>query len=508
MSDDFDHYFEEDPNATSTTADEEEATGEPTVETYYHPGATGGEVDPLTADVKPPVTVDPFQAASAGYGYDDEPDEVYAFEQSSGAGYAPAVSEPQPAAEALPIETYIDESGQVEGGDCVYEEVEETVEGEEEAGYEYYEIEEVDEQQPVAEATAPYVAPEAEHEYYEEDETVPAEPEFEPISLPPIQQSDADTGSSRISILSEPDPDDAVVPAAGFGALLEKQQTKAPAPAVSEPAVDYPQGQFSPIPELNVEQVEQRSFVPKPIADREMLLQTNGLVKVYDGRAVVNGVDINVRPGEIVGLLGPNGAGKTTTFYMIVGLVPPNGGAVNFNGNDVTRMPMYKRARLGMGYLPQEESIFRKLTVEQNIMAVMETLNISRAERRERCQALMERFGITHIAQNTALQCSGGEKRRLTIARSLVTQPNLLMLDEPFSGVDPIAVGEIQKIVTDLRESGLAILITDHNVRETLQIVDRAYLIFEGQVLREGTQDFLINDPMSRKLYLGENFNM
>ena len=169
---------------------------------------------------------------------------------------------------------------------------------------------------------------------------------------------------------------------------------------------------------------------------------------------------------------------------------------------------MYQRARLGMGYLPQEESIFRKLTVEQNIMAVMETLDISKAERHDRCKALMERFGITHIARNIALQCSGGEKRRLTIARSLVTQPNLLMLDEPFSGVDPIAVGEIQKIVIDLRESGLAILITDHNVRETLQIVDRAYLIFEGQVLREGTQDYLINDPTSRKLYLGENFHM
>ncbi|MCB1087448.1 MAG: LPS export ABC transporter ATP-binding protein [Verrucomicrobiae bacterium] len=238
------------------------------------------------------------------------------------------------------------------------------------------------------------------------------------------------------------------------------------------------------------------------------LLQTKGLVKVYDGRAVVNGVDIHVREGEIVGLLGPNGAGKTTTFYMIVGLVPPNGGQVVFEGADVTQLPMYKRARLGMGYLPQEESIFRKLTVEQNIMAVMETLDLDKAEREDRTRQLLKSFGIEHIAKNVALTCSGGEKRRLTIARSLVTQPSLLMLDEPFSGVDPIAVSEIQNIVRSLRKAGLAILITDHNVRETLEIVDRAYLIFEGKVLREGTRDFLINDPVSRELYLGERFRM
>lgn len=238
------------------------------------------------------------------------------------------------------------------------------------------------------------------------------------------------------------------------------------------------------------------------------LLNTKGLVKIYDGRTVVNGVDIHVRPGEIVGLLGPNGAGKTTSFYMIVGLVPPNGGEVVFNGNDVTHMPMYKRARLGMGYLPQEESIFRKLTVEENLMAVLETLDLSRKERLARCQELLERFSITHIRKNIALTCSGGEKRRLTIARSLVTMPSLLMLDEPFSGVDPIAVNEIQGIVEDLRRSGLAILITDHNARQTLELVDRAYLIYEGRVLREGTRDFLINDPVSRELYLGDRFTM
>lgn len=245
----------------------------------------------------------------------------------------------------------------------------------------------------------------------------------------------------------------------------------------------------------------------KPTSDK-LLLDTHGLVKIYDGRTVVNGVDINVRPGEIVGLLGPNGAGKTTSFYMIVGLVPPNGGRVLFNGADVTQEPMYQRARLGMGYLPQEESIFRKLTVEENIMAVMETLPISKKERKSRCNELLERFSITHIRKNVALTCSGGEKRRLTIARSLVTEPSLLMLDEPFSGVDPIAVNEIQNIVEDLRKSGLAILITDHNARQTLELVDRAYLIYEGKVLREGSRDFLINDPVSRELYLGDRFTM
>jgi lipopolysaccharide export system ATP-binding protein len=249
----------------------------------------------------------------------------------------------------------------------------------------------------------------------------------------------------------------------------------------------------------------------KPVRHREgdqPLLRTDKLVKIYGGRAVVNGVDINVKRGEVVGLLGPNGAGKTTSFYMIVGLVRPNSGRVFFDGQDVTRMPMFKRARAGMGYLPQEESIFRKLTVEQNIMAILETTKMSRAQRKARCEELLHQFGIEHIAKNEALTLSGGEKRRLTIARSLVTSPSLLMLDEPFSGVDPIAVFDVQQIVTNLRESGLAILITDHNVRETLSIVDRAYLIFEGRVESEGTKDFLLSDPVSRKLYLGESFQM
>ena len=246
----------------------------------------------------------------------------------------------------------------------------------------------------------------------------------------------------------------------------------------------------------------------KPVPEGAPLLRTDGLVKIYNGRSVVNGVDINVKKGEIVGLLGPNGAGKTTTFYMIVGLIRPNGGRVFFQDADVTHMAMYRRARHGMGYLPQEESIFRKLTVEQNILAILETTKATKAERKQRCEELLTRFGIEHIAKNQALTLSGGEKRRLTIARSLVTNPALLMLDEPFSGVDPIAVHDVQQIVQDLREQGLAILITDHNVRETLNIVDRAYLIYEGRVESQGNKDFLLNDPISRKLYLGETFTM
>ncbi|MDB6005897.1 MAG: export transporter ATP-binding protein [Prosthecobacter sp.] len=242
--------------------------------------------------------------------------------------------------------------------------------------------------------------------------------------------------------------------------------------------------------------------------DGTILLHTEGLKKVYDGRAVVNGVDIEVKSGEIVGLLGPNGAGKTTTFYMIVGLVQPNGGKVMFDGKDTTHEPMYMRARHGMGYLPQEESIFRRLTVRENIMGVMETQPYTKKEREEQTQSLMEKFGIDHVADNMAITLSGGEKRRLTIARSLVTSPKLLMLDEPFSGVDPIAVSEIQEIIRMLRSAGLAILITDHNVRETLNIVDRAYLIFEGKVRRHGTKDFLVNDDEARRLYLGEGFTM
>ncbi len=250
------------------------------------------------------------------------------------------------------------------------------------------------------------------------------------------------------------------------------------------------------------------SVQPAATPTRQPILRTEKLVKIYGGRSVVNGVDIHVHPGEIVGVLGPNGAGKTTTFYMVVGLVRPNGGKVFFKEQDMTNFPMHRRARLGMGYLPQEESIFRKLTVEQNIMAILETTSLGKKQRKSRCAELLTQFGIEHVARQEALTLSGGEKRRLTIARSLVAEPSLLMLDEPFSGVDPIAVYDVQQIIENLRKSGLAILITDHNVRETLSIVDRAYLIFEGRVESEGTKDFLINDPISRQLYLGERFQM
>jgi lipopolysaccharide export system ATP-binding protein len=240
----------------------------------------------------------------------------------------------------------------------------------------------------------------------------------------------------------------------------------------------------------------------------EAILRTEKLVKVYGGRAVVNGIDIHVNRGEVVGLLGPNGAGKTTTFYLIVGLVRPNGGRVFFDNRDVTRFAMHRRARMGMGYLPQEESIFRKLTVEQNIMAILEMLPGKRREKKQRCEQLLRQFGIENLAKNQALTLSGGEKRRLTIARSLVTNPQMIMLDEPFSGVDPIAVAEIQQHISNLRSSGLSILITDHNVRETLEIVDRAYLVYDGRVESQGSREFLINDPISRQLYLGERFRM
>ena len=240
----------------------------------------------------------------------------------------------------------------------------------------------------------------------------------------------------------------------------------------------------------------------------KQVLRTEKLVKIYAGRAVVNGVDIDCHSGEIVGLLGPNGAGKTTSFYMVVGLVRPNSGRVFFEDQEVTDFPMYKRARMGMGYLPQEESIFRKMTVEENIMAILETQPLNRKERKHRCEELLTQFGIEHVSKQLALTLSGGEKRRLTIARSLVTKPSLLMLDEPFSGVDPIAVYDVQQIIKNLGDIGLGILITDHNVRETLNIVDRAYLISEGKVVTQGDKDFLLNDPVARKVYLGESFQM
>ena len=219
-------------------------------------------------------------------------------------------------------------------------------------------------------------------------------------------------------------------------------------------------------------------------------------------------MNLNIRAGEVVGLLGPNGAGKTTSFYMLVGLVRPTAGSITFAGEDVSGMPMYRRARRGIGYLPQEESIFRRLTVEENLMAILETLPITDQERKERCQELLVELGLDALVKSLAIQLSGGEKRRLAIARCLVTRPSVLLLDEPFSGVDPLAVYDIQQIILTMRRKGIAVLITDHNVRETLSIVSRAYLRCEGKVESEGNAEFLINDPVARGLYLGPRFSM
>jgi lipopolysaccharide export system ATP-binding protein len=241
---------------------------------------------------------------------------------------------------------------------------------------------------------------------------------------------------------------------------------------------------------------------------KNVLLTTDRLVKEYRQRRVVNGVSIHVAAGEIVGLLGPNGAGKTTTFNIVVGLVKPDSGTVSFLSRDVTKLPMHKRARLGVGYLTQEPSIFRKLTVEENILAILETCKMKRDERKIRLKYLLDELDLGRLAKSKAYTLSGGEKRRLEITRALVTNPKLLLLDEPFSGIDPIAVYEVQKNVRRLKERGLGILITDHNVRETLKLVDRAYLIHKGEVVYEGAADQLVNDPKAREIYLGPEFNM
>jgi len=246
----------------------------------------------------------------------------------------------------------------------------------------------------------------------------------------------------------------------------------------------------------------------KPAVPGAIAIQTFGLVKTFGSRTVVNGVDIHVDAGEIVGFLGPNGAGKTTTFYMVVGLVPATKGRVVINGRDATHLRMHERARLGLGYLPQEASVFRKLTVEQNILAIVETLNIPRRDRSARVQRHLEELNLTHVAKQMAYTLSGGERRRLEIARALVTEPKFLLLDEPFAAIDPISVADVQRIVLSLKARGIGVVITDHNVRETLRIVDRAYLIREGRVFKEGTSSSLINDPEAREFYLGKDFNM
>ncbi len=238
------------------------------------------------------------------------------------------------------------------------------------------------------------------------------------------------------------------------------------------------------------------------------LLETTALVKAYGKKCVVNSVEINVKRGEVVGLLGPNGAGKTTTFYMITGLIQPDRGRIIFDRQDITGTPMHIRARSGIGYLSQEPSIFRKLTVENNIMAILETLDFSPRERRRRCDELLGELKISHLRKNMAYTLSGGEKRRVEITRALVTNPLFILLDEPFSGIDPIAVGECQEIIRQLRDKGLGILLTDHNVRETLTICDRSYLMAEGKILISGPKEDLISNPKAREIYLGEKFTM
>ena len=238
------------------------------------------------------------------------------------------------------------------------------------------------------------------------------------------------------------------------------------------------------------------------------VLKTENLTKSYKGRVVVRGVALQLNQGEVVGLLGPNGAGKTTTFYMVVGLTPPDAGSVMLNDMDITDLPMYLRAREGISYLPQEPSVFRKLSVYENILAILETMNYSRQERRERTYRLLAELGIEHVASSKAYTLSGGERRRVEIARALATSPSFMLLDEPFAGIDPIAVSDIQEIIAKLRDAGIGILITDHNVRETLKITDRAYIINNGEIFRNGSPLDLSNDPEVKKIYLGESFKL
>jgi lipopolysaccharide export system ATP-binding protein len=303
-------------------------------------------------------------------------------------------------------------------------------------------------------------------------------------------------------------PDENAVDAEPSEAVAESSgATVSPDDTVPSPA------ETAPVVDTQVQVVEEPPGAVAAQANGEadtgpLLIQTRGLVKQYGGRRVVNGVDIHVRAGEVVGLLGKNGAGKTTTFYMIVGLVTPTEGHVYMGDEDVTHMPMYRRARRGIGYLPQEESIFRKLTVEENLLAILETLPLTEEERDARCDELLRDFHLEHVRENIAITLSGGEKRRVTIARALVTQPSLLLLDEPFAGVDPMAVHDIQEIIQKLKAQGIGILLTDHSVRETLSSVDRAYIINDGLVLSEGTSDFILNDPIAREIYLGPRFSM
>jgi len=240
----------------------------------------------------------------------------------------------------------------------------------------------------------------------------------------------------------------------------------------------------------------------------KMSLLATGLVKTYSRRKIVDGVEIEINPGEIVGLLGPNGAGKTTTFYMIVGLLRPDKGRIFLEGTDITELPMYKRARQGIGYLSQEPSIFRRLSVRENIWAILETTTLTQSQKREKLESLLRELGVVHLAKNKACLLSGGEKRRVEISRALVTTPQYILLDEPFVGIDPITTVEIQQIVARLKNNGLGVLVTDHNVRETLEIIDRAYIMYEGKILFSGTAKELLKSEEARKVYLGKKFRM
>ncbi len=237
-------------------------------------------------------------------------------------------------------------------------------------------------------------------------------------------------------------------------------------------------------------------------------MSCSALHKIYGKRRVVNDVSLEIEQGETVGLLGPNGAGKTTTFYMIVGMIKPNQGAIRLDVRDITHQPMYRRARMGLSYLPQEASVFRRLTVEENILSILQTMPGTARSRRERAFALLEELGVARLAKNKAYTLSGGERRRVEICRALVTNPKFMLLDEPFAGVDPIAVEDIQRIVSDLKKRGIGVLITDHNVHETLSITDRAYLLYDGRVLKSGTAEYLANDEEARKLYFGDKFRL
>jgi lipopolysaccharide export system ATP-binding protein len=239
-----------------------------------------------------------------------------------------------------------------------------------------------------------------------------------------------------------------------------------------------------------------------------LVITTDNLVKIYNTRHVVDGVSISVEQGSVVGLLGPNGAGKTTTFYMIVGIEKPDAGTVMLDGKDISAMPMYERARAGIGYLPQEASIFSKMTVEDNIMAILETTDLNASEREAKMNALLDEFRLNHVRKSEGKALSGGERRRVEIARALATDPAFILLDEPFAGIDPIAVADIQDMIAHLAQRGIGVLITDHNVRETLSIVDKAYILAEGHILLHGDSETIANDPVARKYYLGDNFSM